>query len=106
MITAWVLLLLAGMGEVFGVFMLNKFNQEKNLPRLTLVFISFGCSFCFLSYAMNFLPMGLSYAIWTGIGASGGALIGIYFYGESKSWRRVSCIILIIVSVIGLKLSA
>ena len=46
----------------------------------------------------------VAYAIWTGIGASGGAVIGMLFYNESKDWRRVICIFLIISAVIGLKL--
>jgi paired small multidrug resistance pump len=50
--------------------------------------------------------MGLSYAIWTGIGGVGGAFIGIILYGESAGFKRLSFISLIIISIIGLKLSA
>ncbi len=102
----WISLLIAGLCEVFGVAMLNKFNLEKKIQTLMLIVIGFGCSFLLLSYAMNSLPMGLTYAIWTGIGASGGALVGMLMYGESKNWKRISCIVLILVSVIGLKLTA
>lgn len=102
----WISLIIAGLCEVFGVAMFNKFNQEKKIQTLILIVTGFGCSFLFLSYAMNSLPMGLTYAIWTGIGASGGSLVGMYMYGESTSWKRISCIALIILSVIGLKLTA
>ena len=47
--------------------------------------------------------MGTAYAIWTGIGASGGALVGMFFYNEGKDWRRIICIALIISAVVGLK---
>lgn len=98
-------LFFAGMCEVFGVAMLHEFHRKKKFQTIALIFVSFGSSFLLLSYAMQVLPMGLTYAIWTGIGASGSSLIGIYMYKESKSWQRIGCIALIIVSVIGLKLS-
>ena len=41
---------------------------------------------------MKFLPIGTAYAIWTGIGATGCAILGMMFYGESKDWRRIVCI--------------
>lgn len=103
---AWIALILAGMCEVFGVAMIHQSHREKKLQTVALIFVSFGCSFFLLSYVMQMLPMGLSYAVWTGIGASGGALVGMYAYKESKSWQRIGCIVLIIASVIGLKLSA
>ncbi len=53
---------------------------------------------------MKTLPMGTAYAIWTGIGSCGGALLGIIIYGESKDWRRIACIALILSATIGLKL--
>jgi paired small multidrug resistance pump len=53
---------------------------------------------------METLPMGTAYAIWTGIGASGGALIGMLFYGESKDWRRILFIAMVLSSAVGLKL--
>lgn len=102
---AWIALIFAGMCEVFGIAMLHQFHREKKLHSVALIFVSFGGSFFLLSYAMHVLPMGLSYAMWTGIGASGGALVGMYRYKESKSWQRIGCIVLIIMSVIGLKLS-
>ena len=55
---------------------------------------------------MNTLPMGLTCAIWTGIGGVGGALVGMAFYGESREWKRIGFLAMIIVSVMGLKLTA
>ncbi|WP_147533414.1 DMT family transporter [Bacillus marasmi] len=103
---AWFALILAGFGEVFGVAMISKYHQEKKWYFMTLLVIGFGMSFLLLSYAMQFIAMGTAYAIWTGIGASGGAIIGMLFFKESKDWRRILFITLIIASVIGLKLTS
>ena len=57
-----------------------------------------------LSTSMMYLPMSTAYAIWTGIGAVGGAILGMIFYNESKDIKRVVCILVILGSTIGLKL--
>ncbi|MBO0422350.1 DMT family transporter [Enterococcus plantarum] len=101
---SWVFLMMAGIFEMLGVGSINRFNLNKNKTSLFLLFFTFGCSFIFLYLAMKRLPMGVSYAIWTGIGAAGGAILGMLFYGESKDWRRIVFIGIILASVIGLKL--
>ncbi len=101
---AWVSLIFAGLFEMVGVTMINKFHKDRNWQSLVLLFLSFGASFLFLAYAMKTLPMGTAYAIWTGIGASGGAILGMVFYGESKDWRRIVFIIMVLTAAIGLKL--
>ncbi len=101
---AWISLILAGLFEMFGVAMINKLHKDRNWPSLLLLFIGFGSSFLFLAYAMKTLPMGTAYAIWTGIGASGGAIIGMLLYGESKDWRRVVFIAMVLGAAVGLKL--
>jgi len=102
----WISLVLAGCFEVFGISMMNRYKLNKNFSGLLLIIFGFTMSFVFLSYAMRTLPMGLTYAIWAGIGGAGGAIIGMYLYGESKDLKRIVFIVLIITSVIGLKLSA
>jgi len=102
----WISLILAGCFEVFGLMMMNIFRTQKNIKVISLIIVTFTMSFFFLSYAMQTLPMGLAYAIWTGIGGAGGAIIGMLFYGESNELKRIVFIALIILSVIGLKLSA
>ena len=57
-----------------------------------------------LSLAMRTLPMGTGYAVWTGIGAAGAALLGIVLLGDAASPLRILCIVLILAGVIGLKL--
>ena len=101
----WVSLVIAGCCEILGVAMLNRFNAQKSFLNGCYVAGCFTTSFACLSFAMKSLPMGLTYAIWTGIGGVGSALIGIMFYGESKEWKRLGCMGLIIVSVIGLKVA-
>lgn len=101
---AWVSLILAGLFEMFGVAMINKLHKDRNWQSLLLLFIGFGASFLFLAYAMKTLPMGTAYAIWTGIGASGGAIIGMLLFGESKDWRRVVFIAMVLGAAVGLKL--
>ena len=60
-------------------------------------------SFYSLSQAVKFLPIGLAYAIWTGIGAIGVTFVGIFFLGETLSFLKLSCIFLIILGIVGLK---
>jgi quaternary ammonium compound-resistance protein SugE len=61
-------------------------------------------SFAFLSMALRTLPVGTAYAIWTGIGAAGTALLGVLLFGEPAEIRRFICIGLILAGVLGLRL--
>jgi quaternary ammonium compound-resistance protein SugE len=63
-------------------------------------------SFFFLSLALRSLPIGTAYAIWTGIGAVGTALIGIFVFGEPRTAARLVCIVLIVAGIVGLKLAS
>lgn len=101
---SWFYLILAGLFEMLGVVLINTFNQQKNAKNLILMFGGFGFSFLFLTLAMNGLPMGTAYAVWTGIGAAGGTILSMIFYKEAKDWKRLVCIGLIISATIGLKL--
>ncbi|CAM4428827.1 QacE family quaternary ammonium compound efflux SMR transporter [Paenibacillus macerans] len=100
----WVYLILAGLFEMTGVLLINKFNQSRNWQSLTLLIAGFGLSFVFLSLAMTTLPMGTAYAVWTGIGASGGAILGMILYNEPRNIMRILCIGLVLGSAVGLKL--
>jgi len=101
---AWVYLILAGIFEMFGVLMINKLNKDRNAASFLLLLAGFGLSFLFLSLAMESLPMGTAYAIWTGIGASGGAILGMIFYGEPRNILRILFIAMVLGSAVGLKL--
>ncbi|TSB48638.1 DMT family transporter [Alkalicoccobacillus porphyridii] len=100
---AWISVIIAGLCELFGVTMMNQLKQKKSLAPLIGLIVGFASSFVLLSYAMNSLPMGTVYAVWTGIGAFGGAVVGMIFYGESRNGLRLFFISLILLSVIGLK---
>lgn len=101
---AWVWLIVAGLCEMVGVVMINEVHKRRNVLSYVGMIGGFACSFLFLALAMESLPMGTAYAVWTGIGAAGGALVGILFYRESADWRRIFFILLILASAVGLKL--
>ena len=75
--------------------------SDRTMPTVVAMAISFGL----LSQAMKTLPLGTAYAIWTGIGAVGTALVGIVLFGESANLARIACIGLIAAGIIGLKLA-
>ena len=101
---AWISLIIAGLFEMFGVAMINKLHKNRNWQSFVQLLIGFGASFFFLAFAMKTLPMGTAYAIWTGIGASGGAILGMLFYNESKDWKRLIFIAMVLGAAVGLKL--
>jgi quaternary ammonium compound-resistance protein SugE len=61
-------------------------------------------SFLLLSFAMRSIPVGTAYAVWTGIGAVGVAVLGMAIFGESRDLMRVICLLLIVSGIVGLKL--
>ena len=81
-----------------------KFTRTKRKSLVVLLAIAFICSFSTLKVAMNDIPMGTAYAIWSGIGTGGGTLVGMLIYNESKNAKRIFFIGLIIFSIVGLKL--
>ena len=101
---AWFILLIAGLLEVIGVVILNEITRTKRKSLVVLLAIGFICSFSTLKVAMNDIPMGTAYAIWSGIGTGGGTLVGMLIYNESKNAKRIFFIGLIIFSIVGLKL--
>ncbi|MGN7764428.1 DMT family transporter [Paenibacillus sp. 22594] len=100
----WLMLIAAGCCEMLGVAMLGKLQRDRDFLTLFLFVLGFGGSLLLLSQAMNTLPMGTAYAVWTGIGASGGAVLGMVFYGEGRGLRRIICIVMILGAAAGLKL--
>lgn len=101
--TAWIMLLLAGFFEVFMALGLKHTNGFTAFwPSMATIF--FGVlSFYSLSQSIQVLPIGTAYAVWTGIGAAGTAIIGMAFFGEYCSVLRIVCLMLIIAGVSGLK---
>lgn len=103
---SWLALCVAGCFEVLGVLQLKRVAMKQGRSAVLLLVISFGCSFGLLTYAMESIPMGTAYAVWTGIGTVGAAIVGMAVFGESKEWKRVLFIGMILASAIGLKLTA
>lgn len=101
---AWLYLVIASLGEIFGVLSINLYLQKRSLARLGLVVVTFTFGFIFLSMAMRDIPMGTAYAIWTGLGAAGAVLVGILFFKEAANWKRLLFLTFIIGGAVGLKL--
>lgn len=101
---AWAALILAGLFETFGVAMMNQFSIRPNWKPLILLIAGFCMSLLLLNYSMDTISMGTAYAVWTGIGVVGGTIVGMLFYGESKNWKRIMFISIILIASIGLKL--
>ncbi|RYG72350.1 multidrug efflux SMR transporter [Lentibacillus lipolyticus] len=101
---AWFILIIAGILEAFGIAMINQLSKTRNWQTVLLLILGFGSSLALLSYALRSLPMGTAYAVWTGIGVVVGTLIGMFVYGESKDWKRLVFIAVVLSATIGLKL--
>ena len=101
---AWALLGLAGLLEIgFAFGMKASVGFTRLVPSLLTATTGLA-SVILLSIALRSLPVGTGYAVWTGIGAAGTAILGIAVLGESAAPLRLLCIGLILAGVIGLKL--
>ena len=101
---AWFVLVIAGLCETFAVAVINQLSVKRNWQTVVLIILGLGSALGFLSYSLQTIPMGTGYAIWTGISVVGSALIGMFYFGESKDWKRIFFIALILSSAVGLKL--
>lgn len=100
---AWLLLFLAGLFEVAFTTSL-KLSENFTHPKWSILFfLNSGLSFYLLNLSLKTIPMGTAYAVWTGIGAAGTLIIGVFFFQEPTSWPRILFLMLLIGSVIGLK---
>ncbi|PIK73321.1 quaternary ammonium compound efflux SMR transporter SugE [Methylobacterium frigidaeris] len=103
---AWILLLVAGLLEIgwaIGLKYTDGFTRP--LPSF-LTGLSMVASVVLLGLALRTLPVGTAYAVWTGIGTVGTALLGIALFGEPATAARLACIGLIVAGILGLKLLA
>lgn len=102
---AWLLLGLAGLAEIGWVIGLKYSHGFTRPLASTLTLIALAVSMLLLGWAVRTLPIGTAYAVWTGIGAAGAAIAGIFLFGESAAPMRLFCIALIVAGVAGLRLS-
>jgi len=100
---AWTVLVVAGLFEIVWALGLKYSDGFSRLWPSVAVVVAASASFWLLALAMRVLPAGTAYAVWTGIGAAGTALLGIALLGESASAVRLACIALIVLGVLGLK---
>jgi quaternary ammonium compound-resistance protein SugE len=103
---AWIYLFVAGILEIAWAIGLK---YTEGFSRLWPSVVTIGAmiaSFGLLAQALKTIPVGTGYAVWTGIGAAGTAIIGMLFLGESREVLRIVCIVLIVAGVLGLKLAS
>ncbi|WP_027327739.1 DMT family transporter [Helicobacter pametensis] len=104
---SWIYLITSGIFEIFGILIFKKVahSQGKSLIKwLVILALNFCFSLGLLSLAMQTIDMSIAYAVWTGIGASGGVIAARIFYQELLSIQKTLCLIVIIASMVGLKL--
>jgi len=103
---AWTYLLLAGLFEIGFALGLKQTDGFTRLWPSLGTAAAAAASLYLMTLAMRSIPVGTAYAVWTGIGAVGVAVLGIVLLGESATPARVACIGLIVAGVIGLKLAS
>jgi quaternary ammonium compound-resistance protein SugE len=102
---AWILLGLAGLAEIGWVIGLKYSDGFSKPVASAITVVSLLISMVLLGWAVKTLPIGTAYAVWTGIGAVGAAIAGLYLFGESANPTRLFFIALIVAGVVGLKFS-
>jgi len=103
---AWTCLVIAGLLEIGWAVGLKYTEGFSKLWPSVVTGIAMTASFILLSHALKTIPIGTGYAVWTGIGAAGTAIIGMMYLGEPREMLRVLCIALIIAGVVGLKFAS
>ena len=103
---SWVYLFIAGVLEVAWAIGLKYTDGWSKLYPSIMTVIGMIASFYFLSLALKTLPIGTAYAVWTGIGTVGAAVLGIILFDEPRDVVKVICILLILGGVAGLKLTS
>lgn len=101
---AWLYLLVAGLFEIGWAIGLKYTHGFTRLLPTLFTLASMVVSLGMLGLALKSLPVGTAYAIWTGIGTIGTAILGIVLLGESAAALRLACIGLIVAGIVGLKL--
>ena len=102
---AWVYVVIAGLLEIGWAMGLKHTAGFTNLTPSVLTIACMIVSFSFLGMGLRTLPVGTAYAVWTGIGTVGTAILGIVLLGESASVIRLLCIALIVIGIVGLKMA-
>lgn len=101
---AWFWLILGGLFEVGFTTCLRYVDGFRNVPWTLGFLVSVTLSMGLLEYAARSIPMGTAYAVWTGIGAAGTAIVGMAFFAEPREGVRILLLFTLVASIVGLKL--
>jgi quaternary ammonium compound-resistance protein SugE len=101
---AWVVLFFAGLCEIGWAVGLKYTEGFSRLWPSIATGVAMLTSVVLLGWSLKTLPLGTAYAVWTGIGAVGTAILGMLLFGESREAARLACIALIVAGIVGLKL--
>jgi quaternary ammonium compound-resistance protein SugE len=101
---AWTYLIIAGLLEIVWAIGLKYTEGFTKLVPSLVTGVALVASMLFLALALRTVPVGTGYAIWTGIGAVGTAILGIVLFAEPATLARLGCIGLIVAGIVGLKL--
>jgi len=105
-VMAWLMLILAGIFEVVWAYSMKLSDGFSKLTPSIITLFFMILSFALLAYAMRSLPLGTAYTIWTGIGAVGSFLVGIFILGEPASAMRMLAAVLIVSGLLLMKISS
>ena len=103
---AWIYLIIAGLFECGWAIGLKYTDGFTRLTPSILTVAAMAISFWLLSTAMKTIPVGTAYAVWTGIGAIGVAIMGMILFGESRDVLRIISLVLIVSGIVGLKIGS
>jgi quaternary ammonium compound-resistance protein SugE len=103
---AWLYLFVAGVFETAWAIGLKYSAGFTKLGPSVFTVVAMSVSLYLLALALRTIPVGTGYAVWTGIGTVGAAILGIFLFNESREIPRILCIILIVAGIIGLKLTS
>ena len=101
--TSWTLLLIAGLFEIFFAACLKLSDGFRKKGWTAMFILAATISFLLLARAIETIPLGTAYAVWTGIGAGGTALVGMLVFKEPRSLVRIVLLFVLIIAVGGLK---
>jgi quaternary ammonium compound-resistance protein SugE len=101
---SWFILIVAGLFEICWAVGLKYSNGFTKFWPSVFTLVSMILSMVLLSFSIKEIPLGTAYAIWTGIGAFGTAILGIFLFSESSEFVRLFFIFLIVVGIAGLKI--
>ncbi|SNT26320.1 quaternary ammonium compound-resistance protein SugE [Noviherbaspirillum humi] len=102
---AWIVLLIAGLLEIAWLLLFKASEGYTRWGYAVAGLVVSLISFLMVGWSLKTLPVGTAYAVWTGMGAAGAAIVGILMFNEPASGTRLACIALIVAGIVGLKLT-